>query len=105
MDKKTTEAVKLLMGIKARPGMYFGSTDKRSYLGISMLLLGYRVGAKKVNEEELYWGAMELEVRKEFFNLIKNKEFSDQEQFDLFFEALEMVIKRDYPQFAEDIGL
>lgn len=105
MDQKTTEAVRLLMGIKARPGMYFGSADRRSYFGICLILLGFRVGARKANEEELYWGKMEIEVKGELFKMIDEKELSEQEKFDLFFEALDVVLKRDYIEFAKEIGL
>ena len=104
-DQKTEEIIRILFSMQKRPGMYFGSSDRRSYSLINMFLAGYGCGARAVDEEEIYWGTMDLEVREEFWRMTNGKTFSDQEEFDIFFEALELVLKRDYPQYIKETGL
>lgn len=35
---------------------------------------------------------------------IEGKEFSDEEMFNKFFEAFDLVLNRDYPQYIEDMN-
>lgn len=103
-DRKTKEVIRTLLAMQKRPGMYFGSTERRSYSALSMFLAGYGCGARAIGEEEIYWGTMDSEVRREFIKMTEGKDFSDQEQFDIFFEALDLILRRDYPQYLEELS-
>ena len=104
-DRKTKEILRILHTMHKRPGLYFGTEDKRSYFALRMFLAGYECGTRKVGEEELHWSIMDQEVWRELQSRTDGKVFSDQELFDIFFEALELVLKRDYPQYIKETGL
>ncbi len=102
-DKKTKEIIRTIFNMRKRPGMYFGSSENRSFLALKWFLEGYAKGTREKDEEETYWETMQSEVWAEYKKMTEGQAYSDQEQFDIYFEALEMVLKRDYPIFATEI--
>lgn len=102
-DAKTKEIVHILQSMYKRPAMYFGKT--RSYIALRALLFGYGMGVSTQGEEECYWATdLGFEVDEELGKLIEGREFTDEEMFDNFFEAFNLVINRDYPQYVEHKG-
>ena len=102
-DAKTKEVVHILQSMHIRPGMYFGKT--RSYIALRAFLFGYGAGVRAQGEEECYWSHdLGYEVDEELRKMTEGKEFSDEELFNKFFEAFDLVLNRDYPQYLEDMN-
>lgn len=97
-DAKTREVVRILQSMHVRPGMYFGKT--RSYIALRSFLFGYGAGVRAQGEEECYWSTdLGYEVDEMFFSEVKDKDYSDEELFNKFFEVFDNVIRNDYPQY------
>lgn len=47
---------------------------------------------------------MGYEVDEELRKMTGGKEFSDEEMFNKFFEAFDLVLNRDYPQYLEEMN-
>ena len=94
-DAKTEEVVRILQSMHVRPGMYFGK--QRSYITLRAFLAGYGAGTRLPGEEECYWSkSLGFEVDEEVMRMTEGKNYSDEEMFYKFFEAFDLVLKRDY---------
>ena len=96
-DEKTLEIARTLLAMKKRPGLYFGSNP--TYSCLSSFLAGYGFGTR--TGEEIYWSKMSTNVNREFQKKIDGHTFSDREQFNLYLEVFETVLRRDYPEFVK----
>lgn len=96
-DEKTLEITRTLLAMKKRPGLYFGSNP--TYSCLRSFLVGYGLGTR--NGEEIYWSQMSSDVDREFRLVNDGHNLSEQEQFTLYLEAFETVLRRDYPEFVK----
>lgn len=98
-DDGTLLVVKTLLGMKHRPGMYFGKdkniTCLRSWIS------GYLMAMFKQGEK-MYWCEMQLDVELEYERRTKDKDYSNEELFDIYLESLEDILRNRYPIFSEE---
>lgn len=100
-DTKTIEIIRTLRNMHVKPGLYFGK--QRSYLALKAFLFGFRMGI--LEKEKCRWvKEIEYKVWDELLILTEDKDYSEEEMFDKYFEVFEGVLKRDYPFFECKAG-
>jgi hypothetical protein len=97
-DKETVELVDLTLHFRNRPGMLTGKADDKSYRLLHAYLAG-RSCSNHVFAEMLWKGIRRLE------KLCEGKNYTDAEQYDLFFDCFEDTLREEYPCFVEENNL
>lgn len=106
-DRKTVDVIKLLMPMKARPGMYLGS---KSYERLMIFLAGYARGTNLYeNSEVISWSNIQQDVwqriEEHYTYQNWNNELPDDGKFDIYIDMIFAVFAEKYPEHARDLGI
>lgn len=77
--------------------------NNHRYTALRAFLLGY--GSALNKDENDYWaGELGHEIDEELLRMSEGMNYSDEEMFDKFFEALDIVLSRNYPQYISEMN-
>lgn len=92
-DKATYEIVNRLLSIEKRPGLFL--RGQKTISRINDFLMGVHLAAP----EKCFWKSeMDGAVWDEFQLMTSDREYSEEEEYEKFFEALHLVLDREYSE-------
>ena len=97
-DPETEELLKMLLWMKRRPGLFYGK--KRDLALLTNFISGFECAAK-LHNKNMGWSHIHEKLYREYTQLTDGKDYSEEEQFQLYLDTLEKVLHHDFPEYAK----
>ena len=99
-EEKTATILKRLQDIQKRPGLFFGNNG--SYRDLRIYLGGISQGMHMYKDEDIFWTSLENDIFREFSAITDEKDYSDNELFDIYLNTVFDVAEKKCPQYLKD---